>query len=295
MGNETARWLADARSFADLGGPALVLVFVRRVLLRRGRRGVLRLQTDDQRPLDVVVTTAGKAESVVGPSGFTRYTTGFGQVVGLATCASRLKTIYPRKTIRVQFSEHVTDPSHDLIILGGLDGNEYASRLVEEFREAFGDSGAEWFHYDDRGTTEVVLGSAKYVPFDLRIENGVVRQDLGIVIFWRNFLSSEWRRAVLCYGFTSYGTAEASRFAFETVTPISLGSLLRPTRAVRLVRRHVRRTDSCVICVVLARFGADQTPEGPPALVAACAFRGGQEAEQLEVSVGARGRHAKCS
>jgi hypothetical protein len=270
MASEWHRVLVDAQNLVTaVGGPAVLIGLVRWFGVRRGERSVLGLQTNDD-PLDVVITTSGYSPSAVGPTGFARYTTGFGQVIGLATIATRLRSSYRGKRLRVQFSERVSDAPHDLVILGGLDGNDYAIRLVAEMKRVFGD---QVFHYNDRGSTDLVVGGLRCTPFDLRITEGIVRQDLGIVIFWRNFLIEDWRRALLCFGFTTYGTAEAVRFAFDIVTPSGIRSVLRPSAPMRLIRKHLRNKTTCVVCVALATFGTDQEPEAPPRLIAAYALQ----------------------
>jgi hypothetical protein len=106
-------------------------------------------------------------------------------------------------------SRQVTDAlTNDLVILGGLIGNEIAENFTSRLCDWFG---SPIFHFNDVGTMDVSLDSYRVEGFDLQLNKaGTINRDLGAVVIWRNPFADDWRRAVMCIGFSTYGTADAA-------------------------------------------------------------------------------------
>jgi len=228
-----------------------------------GGRRLLRLSRGC--PLDIVATTSDMSLSEKGPR-VRRATTGHGQVQGIAQCAQCVGHFYWRKRIKVYMSRQVTDTlTNDLVILGGLIGNEIAESFTSRLCNSFG---REIFRFNDVGTMDVVLDSFSVQDFDLQLDKaGTITRDLGAVIVWRNPFSDSWRRAVMCIGFSTYGTADAARWVFEELIPASIGVWLKTFKRYRNARRSLRRRECCLALLEFQYSGGSlQIPLGVPKL-----------------------------
>lgn len=223
------------------------------------------LQLSRGGPLDIVTTTSDMSLSKKGPR-VRRATTGHGQVQGIAQCAQCVGHFYWRKRIRVYMSRQVTDAlTNDLVILGGLLGNEIAENFTSRLCDWFG---RPIFHFNDVGTMDVSLDSYRVEGFDLQLNKaGTINRDLGAVVIWRNPFTDDWRRAVMCIGFSTYGTADAARWVFEQLIPGSIAVWVKTFKRYRHARRAVRRRECC-LALLEFQYGGEhlQVPLGSPKL-----------------------------
>jgi hypothetical protein len=232
-----------------------------KVLLHLGGRSVLRMEGwPSNAPLDIVMTTSGTGVSPVGPR-IARPTTGFGQVNGLTYCARTVGLLYRRKEILAHISEstEAAELTSDLVLLGGLQGNEYSEQFAEQVRAKFGARALNYRdeRHDERDGNYLAVEDYVESNFDLKASGvGQVEHDLGLIVFWRNVIKSgsKWHRGVLCMGFSTYGTAEAARYAFQTLVPTSSFGRFGGDSEVRKVRRAIAKKRNCVICVVRITF-----------------------------------------
>ena len=228
-----------------------------------GGRRLLRLTRGC--PLDLIATTSDMSLSKKGPR-VRRATTGHGQVQGIAQCAQCIGHFYWRKNLRVFISRQVTDRlTNDIVILGGLIGNEIAELFTSQLCDSFG---REIFGFNDVGTLDVTLDN--YVVKDYKLSlnsDGTLSRDLGAVIIWRNPFTPDWRRAIMCIGFSTYGTADAARWVFSELIPTSPQDWIRSFRRYSRIRRAMHRKE---LCMALLEFqyssGSLQVPLGSPKL-----------------------------
>lgn len=253
--------LGTAGSIASLIGLAglapLAAAGVKAILEQKGGRRLLRLEGTH---VDVVTTTSADSKSPIGPP-VRRVTTGHGQVQGLAHCAEAIGRFYRRRPIRVFMSKQATNEPliEDLVILGGLRGNE----LAEEFAAELNARRPGLIVFDDTpGVMTVGIPGCVIPNYDLAIDaDGYARRDLALVVAWRNVRAGYlWRRSFMCVGLSSYGTAEAARWLFGSV--IAVGSSCPSSRrdqTMRGFRGGLRRRDCC-LAIIEMRYGAGPLP-----------------------------------
>jgi hypothetical protein len=167
----------------------------------------------------------------------------------------------------VYMSRQVTDRlTNDLVILGGLIGNEIAELFTSRLCASFG---RPIFRFNDVGTMDVTLDTHSVEGFDLQVSRaGTITRDLGAVVIWRNPFTDDWRRAIMCIGFSSYGTADAARWVFEELIPADTKDWIKTFKRYRNVRRSVRRRECCLVLLEF-RYGggSPQVPLGSPKLL----------------------------
>jgi hypothetical protein len=218
--------------------------------------------------LDVVVTTSQIAVSEYGPP-VSRPMTGIGQLDGAMICARTIGRFYRKKRLVAHMS--VSPRNHldgDLVLLGGLSSNVEARRLYDELRYQLG---TESLYYNDSETNDLSVADWACLDYDLGVRpNGTVERDIGLIVLWANPGSPQdaRRRAILCLGFSSYGTEAATAFAFDELVPTSTRALIRDRGPFRDTRRQCRTLDNCVICVVSSSFSDRGLRMGAPQLLA---------------------------
>lgn len=196
---------------------------------RRARKRLLGFRGGE---IDIVLTSSAMGDDVTA-GGVSRPTTGSGSVTALGIIAQALGHHYKRAEIVTHLSEQISRKlSHDLISVGGPRRN-LVTRLL--FEQLVSSSGEALVQLDDEA---MCLSVGDYVVdrFDLRVEKGFPHRDLALVIMAENPFSYDAARAVICCGFTSYGTAAAATFLFGEVLPRR--AQLRPS-----VRRSAWRYD----------------------------------------------------
>ena len=249
--------LSTAGSIASLAALVpLAITGAATILQRVGGRRLLRLRPG---PVDVVTTTSDDSSSPRGPM-VRRVTTGHGQVQGLAYCAQSIGRFYRKSHIRVFMSKQVaTRLANHLVILGGLRGNEIAEEFVAQLNARHGGL----IEFDDTpDVMSIAIPGWNAAGYDLAIDtHGYIRRDLALVVVWRNPLAGpEWRRAIMCVGFTSYGTAEAARWVFAQVVPSSARALFSSQDAsMRSFRRGLRQK-KCCLAVIEMSYRASPVP-----------------------------------
>jgi hypothetical protein len=221
--------------------PALIGVAVWLTRYRFARK-ILAFQPAEH--IDVVITTTATHQN---SRGVRRATTGIGQVAGIAAFARSLNHFYRRKPLKVHMSVRVTNRlDHDLLLLGGPQNNGLSRVFLEHVRASHQDIPIV---FDDEQFS-VQVGDFQITGFEPKIEDGVPVEDLALIMFERNPFAPEWRRAILCSGFTSYGTGAASEYLFQDL----LGD-----RSRRFKRIERKWTSQCgFIMVVRLYFVGDQ-------------------------------------
>ncbi len=174
-------------------------------------RSLLRLTPTE--PLDVVVTTSMTTVSSIGAA-VVRPLTGVGGVLGTAHVARMLGKYYRRKALRVHLSERIVNRlDSDVVLLGGPAKNRFARRLLEVLVP-------EGVEFDDN-RLRAQVGETTIAFETLPIDEGMPNRDVGFVVVTRSPFADHPRVAVLCCGFTSYGTAAAAEWLFGDVHRMS--------------------------------------------------------------------------
>lgn len=176
-------------------------------ILRFARRG----------PLDVVI--ASTHTEVGAPGAVQRLpTSGWGQVLGVSFAWPVLSARYPKKDVRVSLSAHTSGLGFrdDLIMLGG----PLTNAVSRAFLEALSEQHRTSVEFDIEGPNVRVPGQS-IGSFDLEIQDevdGVPAKDLCLIVVAPNPWETR-RRAVLCCGLTTYGTAAAASLLFYRAVP----------------------------------------------------------------------------
>ena len=188
-------------------------------------------------------------------------------------CSQAVGRLYRAKPIRPQMSVDARDLTNDLVIFGGLDGNQIAQLFFDSVREAFAPHAHELEFADTPPMTNAIPGlSRRDYDQNLASDSLIPGRDLGLVIVWRNPFTSDWRRGILCIGLTSYGTREAADWFFNEVIPPRSVTIIRELWAalplrfrspaadagrlsdLRRLRRGLRRRTTCTFAVVEVRY-----------------------------------------
>jgi hypothetical protein len=200
---------------ANIAAVATLVIQGYRTLSRSwGGRRVLRLRRGAT--IDIVVTTSDQATSHVGAA-VQRPTTGLGQILGLTHATRALTRLYGRDTrpsphFSTRVGRHQLD--RDLILLGGPAKNAVTGRLLAALA---GQHPELDLAFDDR-TGHIRVGGYE-AALDTSALGDPPARDLAIIVATQNpFAAEERRRAILCCGLTSYGTAAAADVLFERLT-----------------------------------------------------------------------------
>jgi hypothetical protein len=255
---------------------------------RFGARRVLGMSTRGQ--LDVVVTTS---QIAVSDREVSRPMTGIGQLDGAMSCARAIGRVYRKKRLVAHMSVSPRNSlQNDVVLLGGISSNDASRQLYCSLRERFG---PEALCFNDK-SNDLFVADWRCRSYDLGLRrNNTVARDLGLIVFWVNPESPEDARcrAILCLGFSTYGTEAAATFAFTELVPTSAKTLIRDRGPFCDVRRKCRTLDNCVICVVSANFSEQALRIGAPQLMAwacygpegLCGFRSLQSAPECRTTV----------
>jgi hypothetical protein len=197
--------------------------------------------------LDVVLPASdGRPDPVVG---FTRPTIGIGSVRALGVLARAIGRYYRRLPLNVHFASRVDARlGGDVVAIGGPRANRVSAEIlasqpvIEVANLSFDD-----VHRSLRMDGFNVAG------YDTDQKDGVPRRDLGILLICASPFSVRRRRAVLCCGFTSYGTAGAAQWFFSDVLNDSLSHPL--ARSCNIPRRRMP-AGSCYVAVLEFRISS---------------------------------------
>jgi hypothetical protein len=179
--------------------------------------------------VDVVITTLSRPPTVVGAASDDVLTTSRGNVIAASRWAQEigsLKRANKGGTIKTHLSGLLPEGelANDLVILGGNNENEIASRFLEAVN---GDCPGCGVLYDDRNEQQNLLRLTDrgVTVFDVSypwLEEASEREpryDYGLIVAWVNPFSGQHRRGVMCAGFTAAGTKASTSFFFDHVVP----------------------------------------------------------------------------
>lgn len=198
------------------------------------------LSFEDKEALDIVVTTSEITTSAKG-SCVLRATTGIGQVQGIAAVSQCLGRFYQNKDVSISFSAQIRKRlDQDIVLLGGLAKNQISALFLEKLAKNYPSLD---INFNDN-TCSLALGNLRILDGVECDSNNLPIKDIAIVVVSKNLLSSSssFRRAILCAGFTSYGTGASASWLFEDL----LKERMYPIRPEGIPNRN----PSCFIAVL---------------------------------------------
>lgn len=183
-----------------------------RATLRFSRRNLfLRFRVNE--PLDVVLSTS-RVERATQPVSYRRALTSMGHLEGVTAISAAVGAIKRRDQIVVHASGHVAhDLERDLVLIGGPVKNEVSRLFLERLNLAYPDLRLVWGR-DADGTVRAGIGERAY---DVGDAIGPLGMDYGLIVVWINPFAIQRRRAILCAGITSHGTAAAASYLLGPV------------------------------------------------------------------------------
>ena len=190
-------------------------------------------------PVDVVLATSTSDES--RSKGLIRKpATGLGQVRGIAIVSSYLARSYRRKPVRVHLSTDLSRLDGDLVSLGGPLNNIVTRRMLEVVNRK-----GPVLEFDEEAVNVRIVEGPSPDPIDLRLSDArVPDMDVAVVIAMPNpFSNDTQRRAVMCFGLTTYGTAAAAELMFTDIVSLRRSRL----RELGIARNHLRRGNGGVV------------------------------------------------
>jgi hypothetical protein len=183
-----------------------------RVTMRFSRRNrFLRLRVNE--PLDIVLSTS-RVERSTQPVSYRRTLISVGHLESVTAFSAAVGAIKRRDQIVVHASSHVAHAlERDLVLIGGPVKNEISRLFLERLDLAYPDLGLLFGPGEDGVVRVAVDGTA----FDVEPPAGELSCDYGLVVAWVNPFAVERRRAILCAGITSHGTAAAATYLLGPV------------------------------------------------------------------------------
>jgi hypothetical protein len=240
-----------------------VVVGVPVVLQRFQRvRGLLRFARTA--PVDVVLTTSAIRDHTVEDSFdhkvvVSRPITGYGQVTGLVSCVRLLSTFYRKKPLRVHLSGFERNRIEgDLVCLGGPIRNKVTQRVLEAYFRSYENP---TIHFDDAARTLRIDGDRPFLEedFDPGVRDGAPATDLGLILLTsRRPTADGISRAIVCAGFTTYGTAAAAEYAFSDLPKMGAKGVRK------LIGTRRRGWTGDFVVVVRAHFSRGECVEMDP-------------------------------
>ncbi len=233
-----------------------------------------------RQPLEIVLVTSSLEEGGVEGARYKRPTSSFHTLRAATQFAEQLGALRKRKPLRVSISERLTAaPDGDLVLLGDPSKNVLGKHFLAYFNAVNAEHGLEidrtstrvpstprveyrsrvWRHLGGR-TTRLSTPATVRSIFRLRVgeklvaeyelspqgDSGSPSSDIGLIVAWLSPFSLEKRRAVLCAGWTSHGTAAAADYYLNQLPSVRYQQLRREGRLPRLYSKRW----PCFICVV---------------------------------------------
>jgi hypothetical protein len=129
----------------------------------------------------------------------------------MVSVARALGAHYSHKEPRVHMSVDIRNRlDSDLVVLGGPLLNDAAADFITAFSARYPESGIVY----DAATQSMTVADFEHTGFDLQREDGIPKQDLVLILMGWDLFAKE-TRAILCAGFTTYGTAAAAELLFN--------------------------------------------------------------------------------
>lgn len=202
----------------------LVAAFPVGAWVRRGVR-MVRLSRflgfDRSGRIDAIVTTSADEAS---PNGTSRsYKTNYGEVQAIASLASAVGREFKSDDVAIHLSEQVAGRlGSNIVVLGGPLMNSYAATFIERVNRV----SPELQLSIDTSSMTLRAGDFEEVAFDLRRTDNVPARDLGVVVIGSSIFEED-SRAILCAGFSTYGTAAAAHYLFGDLLKFKNAGLTR--------------------------------------------------------------------
>jgi hypothetical protein len=199
-----------------VGGPKAIIglllpllaIAVRKLAALAARYRILGFSA---RRLDVVLTASEPRDDP--DVGFARPTTGKGSVQAFGTVVRAVGRYYRKLPITVHFASRLENRlDADLICIGGPRANKVSAAVLK----AQAENGLPDLLFDDAGYC-LRVGDLTIDGYPLRAANGVPTKDVGLLLMCPSPFSVQRRHAVVCCGFTSYGTAGTADWFFGEV------------------------------------------------------------------------------
>jgi hypothetical protein len=186
-------------------------------------------------PVDVVLTTSAVVEHDVGVV-VSRPVTGYGQVAGLTSCIGMLARFYRRKSLRVHLSGFVRNRiESDLVCLGGPVRNDISRGVLDALASELEEPRIEFDDVTCAVRVKDARGEFTAAGFDPGVQDGAPANDLALVILTNRRPNADGTfRAILCAGFTTYGTAAAAEYAFSDLPKLGRRGVRALTGAPRI-------------------------------------------------------------
>jgi len=169
--------------------------------------------------------------------------TGVGQIAGTAAFARAAGHFYPNVKITPHLSTAISNTlENDLVILGAPLRNIIADRFLGSV------STKVPLLFDD-GAGAVRLGEYHVSDYEFSTREEKPDSDICLIVCWKNPFTDSVRRAILCAGMSSYGTAAGTDYLFRY--------LLFDHQAT--LRDHLKRAASGNFAMILnVEFSRDQ-------------------------------------
>jgi hypothetical protein len=203
---ELLAWVGGPKAIIGLFIPLLAMA-ARRSASLYVRYRVLGLGSNR---LDVVLTSSRQKDDP--DVGFARPTTGRGSVQAFGAVVRSVGRYYRRLPVKVQFSSRVDGRlDADLVCIGGPRANEVTASILasDQVRGVL-------LRFDDLHRC-LTVGTTVIEDYDLGSVDGVPSRDIGMLLICRSPFTVRPRRALVCCGFTSYGTAGTADWFFGDV------------------------------------------------------------------------------
>jgi hypothetical protein len=162
-------------------------------------------------PTSVVLVTSGYEDGGIAGAIHKRHVVSLATLQASAMFAEMLGTFHYGQGLKLTISEGLRSaPRGDLALLGGPVKNKLAAHFLSAFNAANPELRIDREIKDDKRILRIGAWSETFTP-QLQAD-GTPANDLALLIVWKNPFAREQRRAVLCAGFTSWGTAAAAEY-----------------------------------------------------------------------------------
>jgi hypothetical protein len=212
-------------------------------------------------PLDVVLSVS-KREKERAPVAYTRDLTSVSHLQSAAKFSQAVGAIKRRDDVELHPSRDVGAMlANDLVVIGGPAKNEIAALFVNSLQMAYPTLDLEFRRDDQRGAV-IHFEGRDYWFTEEKVCDGRERLlgDFGLIVAWVNPFAVRRRRAFLCAGVTSYGTAAATTYFLDVFMHERYRRLVRArARWPRALRARLRLFRwPCFVLLVRVTLGGGQ-------------------------------------
>jgi hypothetical protein len=228
---------------------------------RRFARRNLFLRFAPNEPLDMVLSVS-KRQKERTPVPYTRDLTSVSHLQSAAKFTQAVGGIKRRDQVQLHSSGDVTTTlSNDLVVIGGPAKNEIAELFVTSLKNAYPALRLEFRKDPDVGAVINIAGEDhRFTEEKVFDDQQRLLGDYGLIVAWVNPFAVRRRRAFLCAGVTSYGTAAATTYFLDVFMHDRYRRLLRArARWPRALRARLRMFRwPCFVLLVKVTIGGGQ-------------------------------------